>query len=93
MIGDVLKFLREQKNVTQGELAEVLNVTRTTVSHYESNLNEPSLETLITIANFFEVTTDFLLGVNTIHAKNITHEEYFKDKFNALVDEFYIIKK
>lgn len=93
MIGDVLKQLREQRHITQEQLADTLNLTRTTISHYESNINEPSLETLVAISVYFGVTTDYLLGINHPTFTNIKHEEYFKNKFEAFIDEFYITKK
>lgn len=57
-----LKELREEKGLQQKELAELLNVSKSTISGWEVGRNEPQQEILIKIANVFEVTTDYLLG-------------------------------
>lgn len=61
MFGENLKGLREEKKLTQNELAEVLEVTRQAISNYE-NGREPSYDILIRIAKYFDVTIDYLLG-------------------------------
>lgn len=60
--GKRLKALRENKGLTQKELAEKLKINRSRLSLYELNDREPDQELTIQIANFFGVTTDFLLG-------------------------------
>ena len=62
MIGKRLKHLRQGKKLLQKELAEKLKLTQQTISLYESNSRQPDYVTLEKIANFFEVTTDYLLG-------------------------------
>lgn len=57
-----LKELREERGLQQKELAEFLNVSKSTISGWEVGRNEPKQEILIKIASFFEVTTDYLLG-------------------------------
>ena len=57
-----LKKLRRSKNLTQKELAEVIGVDRTTYVKYESGDSEPSFEKLIKLADFFEVSLDYLFG-------------------------------
>lgn len=57
-----LKELRKEKNLTQKEMSVKLNVTQQTYSDYENNKTNPDIETIITLANFFEVSTDYLLG-------------------------------
>lgn len=56
-----LKALRKAKKVTQQELSEVLGYGYTAVANYESGRNEPSLQDLIRIADFFDVSLDNLL--------------------------------
>lgn len=58
-----LKQLRQKKRLTQGELASILGLKPTAISNYESERNEPSFEKLITLAKYFDVTCDYLLGV------------------------------
>ena len=57
-----LKELRAQKGITQTDLAKSLGVSASTIGMYEQGRREPDNETLIAIANFFRVTTDYLLG-------------------------------
>lgn len=56
-----LKELRKQKNISQLRLALELNTNQNTISRYESGKREPGLKELIKIADFFDVSTDYLL--------------------------------
>ena len=62
MLHDRIKRLRIAKEMTQEELAKVLDVSPSTVGMYEQGRRKPDNDTLIKIANIFEVTTDYLLG-------------------------------
>ena len=57
-----LKELRTEKNLTQAALAAVLNVHRTAVIKWENGERETSFAMLIKIADYFDVTLDYLLG-------------------------------
>lgn len=57
-----LKELRNKMNIKQSELAEILNLNTSTISKYESSDTIPSPDVLVKIANYFNVTTDYLLG-------------------------------
>lgn len=56
-----LKNLREQNNITQEQLAEYLQVSRATVAGYETKNHQPDFERLVKIAQYFEVSTGYLL--------------------------------
>lgn len=56
-----LKDLREDNDLTQEELSKKLNITRSALANYETGLREPSVELLIKIADYFNVTLDYLL--------------------------------
>jgi transcriptional regulator with XRE-family HTH domain len=60
--GDRLKLLREEKKMTQEELAKLFNVTDATINRYEKNQRQPDTDALNRFADFFDVTTDYLLG-------------------------------
>lgn len=62
MLGTRLKSLRNSRNLTQADLAKNLDVARTTYAMYEQNKREPDNKTLEIIANYFDVSTDYLLG-------------------------------
>lgn len=59
-----LKELREEKELTQTQVAKAINVTQRNISFYETGTNEPDLKTIAALANFFDVTTDYLLGLS-----------------------------
>ena len=56
-----LKELREQKNITQIQLAELLNVTQSAVTKWETGESRPRAEKLIQLAKLFDCTVDELL--------------------------------
>lgn len=62
--GNRIKALRRKMNLTQEELAERLNVSYQTISKWETNASLPDITTFPILANFFNVTTDELLGVD-----------------------------
>lgn len=57
-----LKDLREDSDKTQEDLAKYLNVSRTTIANYELGYREPPYSLLIKVAEYFNVSTDYLLG-------------------------------
>lgn len=57
-----LRELREQKGVTQKEVATAVGCTPTVYSRYERGEREPDIATLCTLADYFEVSTDILIG-------------------------------
>lgn len=61
MFGEKLKELRLKKKMTQDEMAAILNVKRQTYSAYERSVSMPEPNTLVTLADYFDVSIDFLL--------------------------------
>lgn len=62
MFKDRLRTLRKNKKMSQSELAEVLHVSQQTVGSWEVGRSNPDEETINKIADFFNVTTDYLYG-------------------------------
>lgn len=62
--GEKIKKLRKQKTLTQEQLAKRLWVTKSIISAYESGNKYPSLDMLVKLSQTFNVSTDYLLGVN-----------------------------
>lgn len=60
--GEILTSLREERGIYQKELAAILKVSVGTISNYENNVHFPDQEALIQLADYFGVTTDYLLG-------------------------------
>ena len=63
-----IKVLREEHHLSQSQLAEKLNVTTSSISQYESGDRIPSDDVKIKIANLFDVSLDFLMGVSDIRS-------------------------
>jgi len=59
-----LKELRVYHNLSQKELAEQLEVSQRSISSWETGFRQPDFETLEKISKFFNVTTDYLLGIS-----------------------------
>ena len=61
-LGDIIRELRIKKGLEQKELANILKVHKGTISNWENNKRVPDNEMLLTIADFFGESTDYLLG-------------------------------
>lgn len=59
--GEFLAELRKERGCLQKEVAAYLNMTVATISNYEKGVHTPDLDTLIKLADFFNVSTDYLL--------------------------------
>lgn len=64
--GNRLRKLRNEKNLTQAELAKILAIGESTISFYESNKRQPDYDTLTRFADFFDVSVDYLLCRSSI---------------------------
>ncbi len=63
-IGLTIRQLRQEQDITQEQLAEALGITSRAVSQWECDRTTPDISQLPALANFFDVTTDHLLGVD-----------------------------
>lgn len=61
--GDKIRLLRENKELTQSELGEILHMTQRRVSYIECGKCEPSLDDIRAFCRFFNVSADYLLGL------------------------------
>ena len=64
LIADKIKKLRKDNNMTQEDLADKLNVSRQTVSKWETNVGVPDIDNIKAICNLFNISTDELLDYN-----------------------------
>ncbi len=69
----ILKTLREENHVTQEELALYLGITRSAVAGYETKGKQPDFERLVLIADFFNVTLDYLIRGNEYSSVSVTN--------------------
>ena len=63
MFGKRLKQLRERNGLTQEQLAKTFNLLKSSISMYENDIRLPNIEIIKDIANYFNVSTDYLLGM------------------------------
>ena len=89
--GELLARLRKEKGILQKEVATYLNVTVATISNYEKGVHSPDYETLVKLADFFDVSTDYLLqrtnyraSINTLNKKLIVNYTA-SDLLNAIM--------
>ena len=65
MIAEKVKKLREQKGLSQAELARLLGITRSSVKAWEMGISVPSTQYIVDLAGVFDISTDYLLGVDS----------------------------
>lgn len=70
--GSILKCLRKGRGMTQSELGGKVGLSKAVISKYETGLGYPSYDVLIRISQFFGVSTDYLLGVESSKTLDIT---------------------
>ncbi|MBR5533664.1 MAG: helix-turn-helix transcriptional regulator [Ruminiclostridium sp.] len=66
MLGTRIKELRKEFGLSQVELATRMEVTKQTISNWENENIQPSIDMLVGLANVFNVTTDYLLGLDDV---------------------------
>ena len=89
--GNKLKLLRFQDNMTQEQLAQKLNLTKSVISAYETGLRLPSYDVLIRIAKIFNVSTDYLLGLE--HKQEVDLSGLSQEEINALLNLIKAMKQ
>lgn len=72
--GERLRRVRREQFIRQKQLAAHLNIAVSTLSQYENNKRHPNYEILSQISKYFNVSTDYLLGVNNNVSSNITKD-------------------
>ena len=99
--GKRLKLLREQRGLSLSQLGEAIGNTKSALSRYENGIVEPGLKTLIKLAEYFDVTLDWMAGngdINNIqHATKSDYDETLDrcikadvspEKLNQIIDLF-----
>lgn len=76
-----LKQLRQSKSLTQKDLAKQINVSEDCIYFWEKGRSEPSILDLINLANFFDVSIDYLVGRNFI-LKKLANASFFVHHFH-----------
>ena len=90
-IGLNILYYRKERKLTQAQLAQRLGLTKSVISAYETGLRMPSYDILISIAKIFNVSTDFLLGLEKkqeVDFSGLTDEE-----ISALLNLIRVMKR
>lgn len=83
-IGQIIRRLRKERNLTQEELAEQLNISAPAISKWENDTTMPDISQIVPLASIFEVSTDVLFGIESTTA----NEEAL-----ALVKKAYAVRE
>lgn len=75
ILGNRIKTLREEARLSQIDLAKVLHIGNTTISQYESGVRVPSDSIKISIAQYFGVSLDYLMGETDVKEKPPVNDE------------------
>ena len=70
-----LKLLREEKKLTQSDIAKLLNITIAAYSYYENEKRDMTPDTILKLADYFGVSTDYLLGKSDV--RNSDEQQYY----------------
>ncbi len=73
-IGDRIKYICDQRGLTQRELARRVNVTEVSMSRYINGFREPKAHVIVDIANALDITTDYILGRTDENDTCINHK-------------------
>lgn len=93
-LNENIKQLRLARNLSQVDLAKALGVTKQSISNWENNNIQPSIDMLIRLAQFFSVSTDYMLGLNYrryIEISELTDAQLAH--ITAIIDDIRGIKK
>lgn len=88
-IGDKIKELRKEQNMTQENLAEKLNVSRQTISKWESNISIPDANNIVLICKVFHIDTNYLLDYQ--NDKVIKRKQFVTDMIVLALGIFALI--
>ena len=92
-LAKILKMLRNEMNMSQQELADALGISKSSINMYERGERQPNFETLETIADYFNVDIDYLLGRTnkttkiikpTTIAAHFDGDEYTEDELDEI---------
>ena len=72
MVSDRIRLLRERRGLTQSELAKQLGITRSSVNAWEQGISVPSTQYIVELAAIFNISTDYLLGVESTASINVS---------------------
>lgn len=83
MIGKQLKYLRELKRKSQQEICSILNIEQSTLANYENDKRVPKIDILIKLAEYYNVSVDYLLGLKKSNSETNDCYNYFYEEGDA----------
>ncbi len=90
-IGNQIRTLLEQDNITQKQLAKDLNISATTLNGYIQNRRQPDAKMIVRLASYFHTTTDYLYGLTTFRDPPIVsysaEERHLINVYRAIADD------
>lgn len=87
-IGENIKKLRQEKNMTQEELAKLLCVSMQSVSRWENKLNYPDILLLPKLSEIFNVSVDYLLGIKDDRNIDDERSSKFFNELQKLINDY-----
>ena len=84
MVADRIKAIREQKDLTQADLAKQLGITRSSVNAWEQGISVPSTQYIVELAGLFRVSADYLLGIDATATVNVS---------GLFEDDIYVVQQ
>lgn len=90
-LSEKLKQLRADKKITQEKLAEILHVSRTTISSWETGRSYPDLQMIVEISDYFKVSLDFLLREDKKMITKLTFDTKNKRRLKTLIFALIIL--
>lgn len=88
-----LKELRKQRELSQQNIADMLDVTKQTISQYERGVREPDYDNLLALCDIFNVSTDYILGKDDRTPRYLTSDQIrlLDSKHSLLSDEHHLL--
>lgn len=83
--GERLKYLIEERNITQREVSDYLHIALSTLNGYVNDYREPDFVTLCRLSSFFDVSTDYLLGLTDVPS----HDSVIPDQQFQILLSYY----
>lgn len=94
IVSERIKQARKNNKLTQEELAKKVNITKATISNYENGYSSPSNEMLVVLSEVLNVTTDYLLGKESVnhlnsfakHERRLGNDKLSEKEYKFLTD-------
>ena len=79
-------MLRKERGLLQKDIADFLNISKSAYGYYEQGRNEPDIQTIMRLADFYQVSVDYLLGKTDVESSDLSKKESDILKMYRLLD-------